>query len=250
MKVRVATVQFSPAFDNKDANLAQLEHWIRQAAANGAELIVLPELCTTGYSFMNKNDAKWAAEPFDAKSSMTLVRMMALAKELQVHLVYGFMEIDPGTHLLYNSQAYVDPFGLHVSYRKANRWGNDFLWAAPGREHPPIVTVHFKECTRKVGLLICRDVRDRVSDSWTALYQPGEADIVCLSANWGDGGFPANTWMEFVENNRCALVVANRFGKEGNNDFGEGGVCLIERSGTVICEGLQWSAPCVVYGDL
>jgi hypothetical protein len=41
------------------------------------------------------------------------------------------------------------------------------------------------------------------------------ADVVCLSANWGDGGFPAVSWMDFVEENSTCLIVSNRYGQEG-----------------------------------
>jgi hypothetical protein len=61
---------------------------------------------------------------------------------------------------------------------------------------------------------------------------------------------PAVSWMDFVEENKTALAVSNIWGKELNNDFGEGGVCIIEKNGKVHCDGLKWSEDCIVYWDL
>ena len=120
------------------------------------------------------------------------------------------------------------------------------MWASPGTGNPSIATID----GAKVGLLICRDVRDKKDDSWDSFYEPGDADIVCLSANWGDGGFPAVAWMDFVADNATALVVANRYGKEIPNDFGEGGICVIQKDGRVETTGLQWERDCVVVADV
>jgi predicted amidohydrolase len=110
--------------------------------------------------------------------------------------------------------------------------------------------VEFDDGTKKVGLLICRDVRDKKDDKWSSFYEKGDADIVAMSANWGDGGFPAVSWMEFAKDNKVALIVANRYGKEIPNDFGEGGICVVEPSGKVHCDGIVWNQPCIVYADL
>lgn len=262
--LKVAAIQFSPDFVvplhkegadpflAKRDNLQRLARLIEEAAENGASLIVLPELCTTGYTFMSAIEARPHAEVV-ADGPTTMV-MKALAVKHNVHIVWGMAEIDPNTNHLYNTQVYVDPFGYLDSYRKINPWGNDYLWAKPGRANPPIINARFEldggntyKFTR-VGLLICRDVRDKKDSSWSSFYSKGDANIVCLSANWGDGGFPAVSWMDFVEDNGCALIVANRYGQEGPNNFGEGGSCFIEASGEVHCEGLKWSQDCVVYG--
>jgi N-carbamoylputrescine amidase len=55
--MKVATVQYAPVFKDVDANLRTAATLVIEAANNGAELIVLPELATTGYSFMSAEDA-------------------------------------------------------------------------------------------------------------------------------------------------------------------------------------------------
>lgn len=249
MKVRCAAVQFTPTMGQKAENLKKLAVLVAQAAKQGAELVVLPELAANGYSFMSEAQARPEAEVI-APDALTTSLFLALATRFQVHIAVGLVEKDAGTGDLYNSQLYVDPYGYYTSYRKVNRWGNDFLWAKPGLGNPPVVKAKFRNTTRKVGLLICRDVRDKKNDKWSSFYEKGDADIVAFSSNWGDGGFPSVSWMEFVEDNGTALVVANRYGREGANNFGEGGVCVIEPRGKVHCDGLVWSADCIVLADV
>ena len=63
-QVKVAAVQFDMqvGVENKQANLAASIRHINDAAANGARLIVLPELASTGYSFDTKQEAYEHAE--------------------------------------------------------------------------------------------------------------------------------------------------------------------------------------------
>lgn len=249
--MKVATVQFAPVFLKKADNLKRLSKLVVEAARNGAKLVVLPELCTTGYSFMSAEEARPFAESVnwldeETRSDSAMGTFSRLASLLEIHIIFGYVELDLGTKKLYNSQAYISPERGYASYAKLNPWGNDYLWAERGRSNPPIVTIEGK----RVGLLVCRDVRDKVNDDWTNIYSAGDADVVCLSANWGKGGFPSGSWMDFVEENKTALVISNRYGLESHNDFGGGGICIIDKTGKVNCEGLKWNEDCIVYGDL
>lgn len=258
MPVRVAAIQFKPVFGQKEENLQKLIPLVIEAANGGAKIVVLPELCAVGYSFMSKESAAEVAEaiaPVDGHSGPTVEVMFGLAKNLNVAVAFGLVERDPGTDDLYNAQVLVTPKGQWTSYRKVNSFGQDWIWATPGRSNPPVMKLAFENVSgglehRKVGLLICRDVRDKKDDGWDTFYEKGDADVVCFSANWGKGGFPATAWMDFVEGNHCALIVANRYGTEANNDFGGGGVCVIQDDLAVQCEGLVWSEDCIVYGDV
>lgn len=253
--MRVAAIQFAPEFKKPKENLTRLAHLMQRSVAQGARLIVLPELATTGYSFMNPEDAAPFAEviaepqrPLQAHLSMHVMRL--LTRQWHVSVVWGLVEKDPLTGKLYNSQVYMDPTGFFQSYRKVNRWGNDYLWASEGEKRPPVVRTVIDGKQWKIGLLICRDVRDKKEDDGESFYEKGDADIVCFSANWGDGGFPATTWMDFVKSNGTYFVVANRYGKELPNNFGEGGACIISPNGRVHCEGLVWNQDCIVSQDI
>lgn len=240
--MRVAACQMAPVLKNYEVNLVQMEGLVVQAAKGGARLIVLPELATCGYSFMSEDEARPFAEPVEW--GRTARAMAELCSSLDVHVVYGFIE-DGEDGKLFNAQALVGPGGVRASCRKLNQWGNDYLWASVGTVSPPVTMVEGK----RVGLLICRDVRDR-SDSLSDLYEAGDADVVAFSANFGDGAFPSGSWIKFAKRNRVHFVVSNRFGREENNNFGEGGICVIDPDGRVSCRGLEWGRPCIVYGEV
>lgn len=250
-----AAIQFCPTFKDKRANLLRLAKLVVEAKKNGAKLVALPELASVGYSFMSEEEARpfaeslrWLEDRDALNPESDLYVYSTLASQLDVCIVAGFMELDSGTQKLYNSQLYFEPSGYYDSYRKINFFAQDHLWASKGISNPPVVKCQFED--KRVGLLICRDVRDKKDDKWTSFYEPGDADVVCLSANWGRGGFPSNSWIEFVEENKVTLVVSNRYGIEGPNDFGEGGVCIIEKTGKVHCDGLKWKEDCIVYAEV
>jgi len=242
--MRIAVVQFAPKYREKVKNLEALTALCHQASAGGAKIVVLPELCTTGYTYMSAKEALPDAEVLGLESP-TLSTMLEIAQATRMVIIWGMIELDEGSGKLYNSQVLMKPNGKFESYKKLNFFGNDYLWGTPGTATPPIVSVGAK----KVGLLICRDVRDKSHDLET-IYSKGDAQIVCLSANWGAGAFPANSWMDFAKNNDCYLAVSNRYGKEANLDFGHGGVGIISPDGVVQCEGLAWDQDCVVFGDV
>jgi len=253
--MKVAAIQFCPVFKDKRNNLIRLAKLVIEAANNGAKLVVLPELASVGYSFMSEDEVRpfaeslrWLEDPDALNPESDLYVYSTLARQLDICIVAGFVELDSGTSKLYNSQLYFEPSGYYDSYRKINFFGNDYLWASKGMSNPPVIKCQFEG--KRVGLLICRDVRDKKDDKWSSFYEPGDADIVALSAQWGDGGFPATTWMEFAEDNQVTLVVSNRHGYECPNDFGEGGVCIIEKTGKVHCEGLKWKEDCIVYAEV
>ena len=254
--MKVAAAQFAPVWKDARGNIAMMKQLVQAAAEAGAHLVVLPELATSGYSFLSEAEARPFAEiltqdPGVLKRMQGETRpvsanlMRAMSTELGIAIAWGLVEEDPGTGDLYNAQMLALPGGTWVSYRKVNLWGNDYIWAKEGQGSPPIATFMGKD----IGLLVCADVRDK-SDDIGSFYEPGDADIVAFSANWGDGGFPACKWMTFAKNNQCFLVVSNRYGQEENNNFGEGGVCVIEPCGKIHCEGLKWNQPCIVYAEV
>lgn len=251
--MKVATIQFCPKFNDAQGNMKRIISLVVQAAKNGAKIIVLPELAISGYSFMNEAEAAPFAEvitDFDPqtpkKETASMNVMFLLCQRLGICVAWGTVGKEAGTGKLYNAQILMQPSGKYAYYYKINGWGNDFLWACSGKANPTIEVIEGK----KVGLLICRDVRDKYDSEWKSFYQKGDADIVLLSCAWGDGGFPAVAWMNFAKENGATLIVSNRYGQEKNNDFGEGGVCIIYPNQKVICDGLEWEEDCIVYGEV
>jgi len=247
--MRVAAVQFAPIFKDLEHNLGLMRTLALKASKEKAELIVFPEMATAGYSFSFVEEARPFSEALLSGGGLapSLEHMKALSAETGAAIAWGLIEAEG--EKLFNSQCLVLPNGTYATYRKRNRWGSDFWWASPGDESPTIVEWQ----GRKIGLLICRDIRDE-SDVSSEIYEPGDADIVAFSANFGNGPVPAVSWVEFAMSNQTTLVVANRYGEEfGNeiyNNFGKGGVCVIRPDGTCGRDGLVLEAPCFVLAEV
>jgi len=204
----------------------------------------------TGYSFMNPEEAFKVAEP--AIDGVTARFMRRTAVELKAYMVWGFVELKDGR--LYNSVSVAAPNGsIILTSQKINLWGNDFLWAKPGIDPPPIIQTEFG----LLSAIICRDVRDKIPANIPRIaakdphfFDGRKVDVVAMCVNWGKGGFPSTSWMDFVADNKCTAVIANRWGDEKNQtftqDFGHGGSAIVEPDWTVHTGGLRFNEDCVV----
>src|SRR3954447_20651281 len=105
MKFTAAAVQMV-ASDDKAANLREAQRWVRQAAAQGARLIVLPEVFIWRG---NKKEERGAAETIPGPSSECLA---SLARELGIYFLAGsILEAIPGSGKAYNTSLFFDPSG-------------------------------------------------------------------------------------------------------------------------------------------
>jgi len=246
--------KLSTCYADVTDNRRKCEDLIHKAWQVGSEIIVFPELAFTGCSFLNQEEAFRVAEP---KDGPTYKFMKSVATTLQSYMAWGFVEVDDG--LLYNSASIIDPSGnLVASYRKINLFSTDFLWAKPGKEPAPVVQTEHGF----MSVITCRDLRDEIPESiprtarTQSMFERQKIDVVAACVNWGKGGFPATSWMDFTADNKlCVLAVANRWGKEeGSNgytqNFGHGGSCIIEPDWTVHTSGLKFNQDCVVTAIL
>ena len=69
MNVKVATIQFEPTQFRKDENVARLLQLASQAARDGARLIVMPEMATTGYCWQDRAEVAPFVETADGVTS-------------------------------------------------------------------------------------------------------------------------------------------------------------------------------------
>ena len=130
--IRVASVQFEHAAGDKQANLAKIAAFVRQAAesartARPVELIVFPECCITGYSFLRKltrEQMQALAEPVPhGPSSQAL---MALAKRYSMTVGAGLIEI-AGDGKMYNTYVVAMPDGGFKRHRKIHAFISEYL---------------------------------------------------------------------------------------------------------------------------
>jgi predicted amidohydrolase len=171
--IKIACVQFEPVIGDVTGNLDQMEKRIRAAHADGASVIVLPELADSGYVFTDIEEVGRLASPLpDGKSSQ---RLIALAKALGVHIVSGLAERDGDS--FFNSAILCGPQGYIGKFRKLHLWNREKLYFKPGDLGLPV----FDTGIGKIGLAICYD--GWFPEIFRQLALKG-AELVCIPTNW------------------------------------------------------------------
>jgi 5-aminopentanamidase len=207
--VRVAVAQIEPALGENERNLGVCLARLEEAAAGGAELLVLPECAIPGYVFDSADEARPHAEPVPGPTTDVLT---AACARLGMHVVCGLLEVDGDD--ICNTAVLVGPDGLIGSYRKTHL---PFLgvdrFTRPGDE-----LALFDTPLGRIAIEICYDLR--FPELTRALALAG-ADIVVLPTNWPLAAkenaellVPARAY-----ENRIYLLVANRVGRERTAEF-------------------------------
>lgn len=241
----VAAVQFEPKLHDVHKNLEVAQQLVFEAAGKGAAVIVLPELCTSGYVLRGPREAADCSQTRDGYQTEAF---LPLARRFNCHIIFGYPELHEGK--LYNSAAVIGPQGLVANCQKHNLWGSDNLWAQPAESIHPVVVTR----AGRTGVLICRDVMNKFRESY-AFYKPdhrfykaGSVDTIALLTNWGEKyGYPDNTWIELSESVKCNVIVANRVGSERDLKF-KGGSAVIDRDRRVWTNGSSFTESAVVGG--
>ena len=99
---RVSAVQMDVRLGEKDANLERMDSFARQAVAEGAALVVFPECSLTGYCFESREEGAELAEPIGGPA---VESMTGICRELDILTVFGLLESDGDSCLLYTSDA-------------------------------------------------------------------------------------------------------------------------------------------------
>ena len=223
--MRVAFVQYEMKFGDPDWNRGKGAGMISDARA---DLVVLPELCTSGYLFTSKQEAEALAEPIDGGPSVLLWKQLAARKN--VHIVAGIAEKADGK--VFNSAVLVRPSGGVDVYRKTHLFNEEKLWFSPGDTGFRVFDVG----AARVGIMVCFDWF--FPESCRTLALKG-ADVIC---------HPANLVMPYCQDamvtrcleNRVFAVTANRFGIErrgGKQYTFTGRSRIINAFGQVLAEG-------------
>ena len=218
----VACCQLAPKIGDLAYNRTLTERAIRQAALQGAQVVVLPELVQSGYLFTDRFEALLLAETRDGP---ILQLWQALARELNLVIVGGFCERLPGDELA-NSAAMIDANGLRAVYRKAHLWDAEKDIFTAGDAPPPVVeTVH-----GRLGMLICYDLE---FPEWVRLAALAGADLLCAPVNWPDGPRPQTERPAEVLRvqanasvNRMFIAACDRYGHERGVGWVQGSVIV------------------------
>jgi predicted amidohydrolase len=218
---RVVCAQLSPEIGDLPSNQEGCLAAVRSALQNDADIIVLPELATSGYVFESQREARSVSmtpdDPFFA-------RLATLLDTTDSIVILGFCEQDPGG-ALFNSAAAVTSAGVIDVYRKTHLWDRETLIFEPGAERAPVIeTVH-----GRIGILICYDLEFAEMPRSLALRG---ADLIAVPTNWPLGDHPADE--------RAAEVIYAQAAARANGVF----IACCDRAG--IERGQEWTEGTVI----
>ena len=169
--VRIAVAQYAPTVGDVEANRGAAVRWAERAAADHVDLLVLPELASSGYVFASESEAAASAE--DAEHGELVDALTAVCAR-GMHCVVGVNERDGAVR--HNSAVVVGPRGHIATYRKLHLFNDEKSWFAPGGELP-VLDLPFG----RVGMVICFDLW--FPEAARALALAG-AEIIAVPTNW------------------------------------------------------------------
>lgn len=214
-------LQIAPLFGLKEHNF----HVIRSMALDfRADLLVLPELFATGYTFTSSDEVKTLSEPVNGPTARFLMELSALTGAV---MVGGFVETENGKY--YNSCLVTDHEKILGTYRKIHLFNKEKLWFSPGDRLPEVIDIG----KAKIGAMICFDWI--FPELCRTLALKGAQVIV----------HPSNLVLPWAQRilfarcieNRVFAVTANRIGREqrGNDDFTfTGGSQIMSYTGEIL----------------
>jgi predicted amidohydrolase len=228
---RIACQQLAPVIGDLAANRAIALAAIREAVDNGADVVVLPELITSGYMFESSEEAAALAIGSDHE---ILVEWAGEAARADIVLAGGFCELGADGRI-YNSAALLDATGLRAVYRKLHLWDREKLVFTAGSAPPPVLDTRIG----RVAVIICYDLEFPELTRSVALAR---TQLLLVPTNWPlvprpDGEHPpeAMIGMAAARVNRMAVAAADRVGPERGQEW-TGGTTIIGVDGWVAAE--------------
>ncbi len=201
----LAVVQFTPQFGKKQRNLARMQQLVADVTA---DIIVFPELCTTGYFFQTRDEVAAVAEPATGPAGDFFRR---LALERRAIVVAGFAERTDDN--LYNSCLVIVPeVARPYVYRKTHLFYKEKICFDPGDTGFFVVRDTRRDVN--VGAMICYDWR--FPEAARVLMLKG-ADVIVCPANLVTTAWQKVMPARAIENN-VYLALANRSGREKRQD--------------------------------
>ncbi len=197
--------------------------------ADGAQIVVLPELVTSGYMFADAAEARAVALAADDTAFDAWIAAAGTAT-----VIAGFCEAG-ADGLMYNSALVIDRSEVVAVYRKTHLWDREKLIFTPGDRLPEVLsTAH-----GRLAVLVCYDLE---FPEVTRAVAVGGAELIVAPVNWPqaphpDGERPGEviTAMSAARTNRVAIAVCDRTGVERGQHWAEG-TAIINADGWVVAE--------------
>ncbi len=219
--LRTSVIQFCPVLGKIDENIRQIEEMFKNIP--DSDLIVLPELASSGYNFLDFQQAMSCSE--ESGNSRFIDFLQEKSLKSGAFIISGFNERDGA--MLYNSAVMVGPEGLAGKYRKTHLFVNEKDIFQPGNAGLPVFDIN--GC--KIGILICFDYL--FPEIWRMLAMKG-CDVICHPSNLlTENAHICVPGLAIM--NKIFIVTANRIGTEGTVRF-NGMSFITDPSGKVIAE--------------
>jgi len=225
-EITVAVVQMDTTLAETDPNLAKMSDFVRKiTAAQKVDIIVFPELATTGYECGVKFTQLTQRVP--GPSSNVLAQR---ANEQGIHIAFGIASKERVESIMFNSAVLVGPEGDIMShYRKVHLKGEEQMLFRPGFRIEPVETA-----VGMIGLQIGWDIF--FPEGSRSLCMDG-AQLLLICAAWANDR--SDEWRTFLSaraaENACYVCAANRIGEEPATTFG-GESMIIGPRGQVIVD--------------
>ncbi len=210
MKITIGLAQMAVALGQPAQNMAAARTLAGQAAAQGAELLLLPELWATGY------DLERAGEYAALLDTGHFGLMADLARAHRLYVAGTALEVNPNGHP-FNTAALYGPEGERVgSYRKIHLWAplGEVDHMTPGNTLPT-----FDLPWGRVAMAICYDLR--FPELWRR-YADAGAQLILIPAEW-----PLRRvehWQLLLRaravENQLFVAGCNRTGADSDGEFG------------------------------
>ncbi len=225
----ITTIQTGVQWEDKSANLKRLEGHIL-AIPEPTELVVLPEMFSTGFSMRPQA----LAERMDGP---TMAWMRDIAARKKIILTGSIIIEEEGNY--YNRLIWMLPDGQYGSYDKRHR----FAYAG---EHEQYTAGHKRLIASVKGwrvlLLVCYDLRFPVWSRQTPRQQEEqggpelEYDLLLYVANWPERR--SHAWKTLLQaraiENQCFVAGVNSVGKDGNDIYYSGDTMILDPLGATL----------------
>ncbi len=239
--MRIAVVQFIPGFEKLDENCQALMRYCKEIEA---DLIIFPELATSGYFFQNMEQSRAQAMRAD---DARLAEFQSLATTKGSMLVIGFAELDAQNNQVYNSCILLHPDESKSRvYRKSHLFYKEKYCFNAG--DTGFFVIHDEKHDCRIGMMICYDWR--FPEAARSLALLGADLIVCPS------NLVTHIWRSVMPvraiENKVYLAVANRWGSEtvgGEEVSFNGQSCIYSYNGSVLASA-EAEGNAVLYADI
>lgn len=148
--VKVAAVDFIPAWGDREGNIRRLVQAAERVAAQGVQYAVFPETAISGYDF---TDPAQLAPFVDTIPGRATDALQPVLKRTGMIMSVGIAEKDANTGIFYNTAVLMGPDGIIGKYRKNGLNGQDVQLFGPGDTGVGV----FDTPIGRIALIICYD---------------------------------------------------------------------------------------------